>query len=148
MDSHITSGSPEETIQLGRKIGAQLKGGEIIALSGPLGSGKTYLIKGIAAGAGAENMQQVNSPTFVIVNQYSGRFEIYHVDAFRLKSQEEFEMVGFDELCGPGSVVLIEWADKVASALAKVDCIGIRILHSGATGRKIIISNTPTHIKL
>lgn len=148
MDFKITTRSPAETIEFGKKFGAQLKGGEIIALSGPLGSGKTHLIKGIAAGAGANDMRQVNSPTFVIVNQYSGRFDIYHVDAFRIKSQDEFEMIGFDELLGAESVVLIEWADKVSSALKNLDCIGIEISHIGPVSRKFCISNVPTHINL
>src|SRR4030042_439895 len=67
--------SPQETIALGRRLGSQLKGGEVIGICGLLGSGKTHLIKGIAAGAGAEDSKQVNSPSFVIVNEYSGRPE-------------------------------------------------------------------------
>ncbi len=82
----IVTHSPEETIEFGRTLGSQLKGGEIIAVIGQLGSGKTHLIKGIAAGAGAENNSLVNSPTFVIVNEYTGRFDIYQIDAYRLYS--------------------------------------------------------------
>src|SRR5512136_1371056 len=116
MDLTVTSRSPEETIELGRRIGSRLKGGEVFAICGPLGSGKTHLIKGIAAGAGAEDLRSVTSPTFVIVNEYKGRLDIYHIDAYRLKSLAEFEMLGFDDLCYPQSVVLIEWADKIDPA--------------------------------
>ena len=93
MDLEIITTSAEQTIEIGRKIGSQLKGGEIIGISGQLGSGKTHLIKGIAAGAGAGDCKSVNSPTFVIVNEYTGKFDIYHVDAYRLNSIEEFEMI-------------------------------------------------------
>ena len=144
----ITTNSPAETIELGRKIGFQLKGGEIIALIGPLGSGKTHLVKGGAAGAGAEDTRKVSSPTFVIVNEYVGRFDIYHVDAYRLRSEAEFEMLGFDEFCYPRSVVLIEWADKLSSALTGIDCIDVDISHESASARKIRIENMPAYITL
>jgi tRNA threonylcarbamoyladenosine biosynthesis protein TsaE len=133
MDLEITSQSPEQTIEVGRRIGQKLKGGEVIAICGPLGSGKTHLIKGIAAGAGAKDSRQVNSPTFVIVNEYSGRFDIYHIDAYRLNSVADFEMLGFDDFCYPQSVVLIEWADKIESALRDIDYIRIELEHIGFT---------------
>jgi tRNA threonylcarbamoyladenosine biosynthesis protein TsaE len=144
----IESNSQEQTINLGKKIGLQLKGGEVIAISGPLGSGKTHFIKGIAAGAGATDPKTVNSPTFVIVNQYSGRFEIYHIDAYRLNCLAEFEQLGFDDYCSPQSVVMIEWADKVESALSNINCIRIELTHVGKTKRKIRIANVPEYIKV
>jgi len=145
---NIISNSPEETIELGQRLGSQLKGGEVIAVCGPLGSGKTHLIKGIAAGAGAQDSRDVTSPTFVIVNEYSGRLDIYHIDAYRLDSTAEFEVLGFDDFCYPQSVVLIEWADKVESALRAVDCIRIELSHAGQTKRKIHIKNAPEYIVL
>ncbi len=146
MDFKIISSSPEDTIELGRKIGSQLRGGEVIAVCGPLGSGKTHLIKGIAAGAGAKDHRNVNSPTFVIVNEYAGRLDIYHIDAYRLNSVSEFEMLGFDDFCYPQSVVLIEWADKIESALQAIDYIRIELEHAGEVKRKIHIKNTPVYI--
>jgi tRNA threonylcarbamoyladenosine biosynthesis protein TsaE len=146
MDFNIISSSAEDTIELGRKIGSQLRGGEVIAVCGPLGSGKTHLIKGIAAGAGAKDRRNVNSPTFVIVNEYSGRLDIYHIDAYRLNSVSEFEMLGFDDFCYQQSVVLIEWADKIESALQAIDYIRIELEHAGETKRKIHIKNTPVYI--
>jgi tRNA threonylcarbamoyladenosine biosynthesis protein TsaE len=126
---------------------AQLKGSEIIGLVGPLGSGKTHLIKGIAAGAGAEQAQRnVNSPTFVIVNEYQGRLGIYHIDAYRLNSTAEFEMLGFDDCCRPDSVVLIEWADKILPALDGVDLIQIELSHVTRSERAINISNAPGYL--
>ncbi len=95
----ITTNSPSETIEFGHKLGSKLKGGEVIALCGPLGSGKTHLIKGIAAGAGANDQSHINSPTFVIVNEYAGRLDIYHIDAYRLDTVSEFETLGFDDFC-------------------------------------------------
>ena len=146
MDFDVTSNSPNETIELGRNLGSQLKGGEVVAVCGPLGSGKTHLIKGIAAGAGAIDHKHINSPTFVIVNEYKGRLDIYHIDAYRLDSVSEFEMLGFDDFCYPESVVLIEWADKVKSALRTLDYILIELEHTGETKRAIHFKNTPQYI--
>jgi len=146
MDLEIVSQSPQQTIEVGRRIGQKLKGGEVIAVCGPLGSGKTHLIKGIAAGAGAKDSRQVNSPTFVLINEYLGRFDIYHIDAYRLDSIAEFEMLGFDDFCCSQSVVLIEWADKVESALRAIDYIRIALEHAGKTQRLIHIKNLPQYI--
>ena len=149
MDFDILTNSPQETIEAGRKIGAQLRGGEIFAICGQLGAGKTHLIKGLAAGVGADEAgRKVNSPTFVIVNEYSGRFDIYHIDAYRLESTSEFEMLGFDDYCYPGSVVVIEWADKIESALAGAEYIRIELSHAGESMRGIRIENAPAYLKI
>ncbi len=148
MDFDIVSNSPDQTIELGRKLGTQLKGGEVLAICGQLGSGKTHLIKGIAAGAGTEDQKTVNSPTFVIVNEYLGRLDIYHIDAYRLNSVWQFEMIGFDDFCYRRSVVVIEWADKIESALQGIDYIRIELCHAGPSQRKIYIKNTPQYLVL
>jgi tRNA threonylcarbamoyladenosine biosynthesis protein TsaE len=145
---NIVSNSPEQTVKIGRKTGLQLQGGEVIAVCGPLGSGKTHLIKGIASGAGAKDRKSVTSPTFVIINEYKGRLDIYHIDAYRLNSISEFEMLGFDEMCYPESVVLIEWADKIESALEEVNYIRIELSHLGQVERKISFENLPDYIVL
>jgi len=141
-----TSKSAQETMALGRQIGSRLKGGEVFAICGPLGSGKTHLIKGIATGAGAQDHENVTSPTFVIVNQYRGRFDIYHLDAYRIESLVEFEMLGFDDFCYPQSVVLIEWADKIEPAIHEIDYILIELAHAGEHARTIRIANLPSYI--
>ena len=145
----ITSHSPDETMQIGAKIASALKGGEIIALIGPLGSGKTHLVKGLAAGLGEGDTKLVNSPTFVLINEYTGpemRLGVYHIDAYRLESIGEFEMLGFDDLCRPDSVVIIEWADKVRSALRNADTIQIELSHIDQNQRQILLKSAPNYI--
>jgi tRNA threonylcarbamoyladenosine biosynthesis protein TsaE len=146
MNIDVVSNSPEETIEVGRKVGSQLKGGEVVAICGALGSGKTHLIKGIVSGVGAAESKKVTSPTFVIINEYKGRLDIYHIDAYRLGSISEFEMLGFDDYCQPGSVVLIEWADKIESALENIDYIRVELFHAEKSKRKIHIENVPDYI--
>ena len=145
MNYEFASNSVNETIAFGQKLGRQLKGGEVICLVGQLGSGKTQLVKGIAAGAGAEDKSVINSPTFVIVNEYKGALDIYHIDAYRLSSIREFEMIGFDDFCYFDSVVLIEWADKIEPALKGIDYINIKFTDKGQTSRLIQIENLPEY---
>ena len=147
MEFNIVTASAGQTIEVGRKFGQQLKGGEIVCLIGTLGSGKTHLIKGIAEGAGADdNKTTINSPTFVLVNEYQGRFDIYHIDAYRLESIEDFERIGFDDFCYRNSVVLIEWADKIMPALNQQDCIVIELEHKSKNERSIRFKNISSDI--
>jgi tRNA threonylcarbamoyladenosine biosynthesis protein TsaE len=136
----IISNSVEETFAFGKRLGEHLTGGKILCLTGNLGSGKTTLIKGIAAGAGAQNPHIVNSPTFVMVNEYQGRFTIFHIDAYRINSIAEFEALGFSDFISPESVVIIEWADKVSDALKGLDCISIQMQHNGQNSRAITLA--------
>jgi len=148
MDFSFTTDSPQKTIDLGQQIGSQLKGGEVIALVGPLGSGKTHLIKGIVKGLGAEDApNEVTSPTFVLVNEYPCRLDVFHIDAYRINSIKEFEQIGFDDYCYSGSVVLIEWADKIEEALAGINFIKIELAHIGPESRSIHIFNAPVYIR-
>lgn len=148
METTITTHCAEETMDLGRRIGSRLKGGEVFAICGPLGSGKTHLIKGIASGAGAIDRENVTSPTFVIVNQYRGRFDIFHLDAYRIESLAEFEMLGFDDFCYPQSVVLIEWADKIEPAIRDMAPVWIDLAHAGPKTRIIRIRNMSEHLQI
>ena len=146
----IVTDSAAETVELGRRMGASMRGGEVVALIGNLGTGKTHLIKGIALGLEAHDSDQVSSPTFVLVNEYFGRDElihIYHIDAYRIESIAEFQSLGFDEYCRPDSVVLVEWADKVLEAVAGFDPIRIDLSHVSESQRKIEIRNTPDYLK-
>ena len=148
MDLDVVSNSPDETIEFGRQIGSQLQGGEVVAIYGLLGSGKTHLIKGVACGLGASTSKVVTSPTFVIVKEYTGRYDIYHIDAYRIESVEEFEKVGFYDYCHEGSVVVIEWADKIESSLVGLNCVRVELFHAGQNQRKIYFKNMPEYVVL
>ena len=147
MTYEITTSNPAETIALGQKIGTCLQGGEVFAINGPLGAGKTHLIKGIAQGLGAEDMGQVNSPTFVLVNEYEGRLLLYHLDAYRLENDDQLEMLGFDDYLGPDTVVLVEWAERVSGVLGGLECIEVRIQHVDAEHRSITLNQIPDYLQ-
>jgi tRNA threonylcarbamoyladenosine biosynthesis protein TsaE len=113
----LTSRSVAETIALGRQIGTILRPGDVIALVGRLGAGKTHLSKGLALGLGVADSRSVNSPTFVLINEYEGRCPIHHIDAYRLTSADELSAIGFDEMLAGHCVILVEWADRVPAAM-------------------------------
>ena len=108
--------SPEETFQLGRRLGEQAQPGQIYTLSGDLGVGKTVFTKGVAAGLGIR--EPVSSPTFTIVQEYyDGRLPLYHFDVYRIEDPEEMEEIGYDDYFFGDGVCLIEWADRIRELL-------------------------------
>jgi len=125
-----------QTEALGQRLGEVLFGGAVVGLIGPLGAGKTHLVRAIAEGLGVPNRWIVNSPTFVLLQEYHGRLEIYHFDAYRLANDAEFLDLGVEEYFGGGGVCLIEWADKVAACLPK-EHLEIRIEVTGETSRRL-----------
>jgi tRNA threonylcarbamoyladenosine biosynthesis protein TsaE len=113
---HITSASEAETIRAGEKFSSRLKPGDVVALYGDLGSGKTRFAKGISRGLGVT--EQVTSPTFVVVNEHiNGRIPLYHFDFYRLRSIKELEEIGFDEYIFGDGVCVLEWADLIRERL-------------------------------
>jgi tRNA threonylcarbamoyladenosine biosynthesis protein TsaE len=116
----------EETISLGRELGAVLGGGEVIALEGDLGSGKTTFTRGLCVGLGAGDSTVVSSPTYVLEHVYPARVPVHHYDVYRLDSAEELFHLGFLDNLADDRVVVLEWADKVSSALP-VECLGVEL---------------------
>lgn len=113
----VRSTSVAETLALGKRIGQALTDGQVIALRGGLGAGKTVLAKGIALGLGISD--EVVSPSFTLIQSYQGRLVLNHLDLYRLDSIEEFEMIGGDEYLDPDGVTIIEWAEKVQEIMPK-----------------------------
>jgi len=111
--------SVSETIRLGKKIGGLLRPGDVVALVGELGAGKTQFIKGLAEGAGVGKPTYVSSPSFTLINEYPGRVPFYHVDLFRLEREKEAEELGLEDYFQGNGVTAIEWADKIPSLLPK-----------------------------
>lgn len=113
MNRFITN-SAEETEQLGERIASKLKGMEVIALFGGLGMGKTAFTRGLARGLGADDV--VSSPTFALVNEYSGRVPVYHFDMYRVTSWDDLYSTGFFDYLDTG-VLVIEWSENIEGAL-------------------------------
>ncbi|MEK6265903.1 MAG: tRNA (adenosine(37)-N6)-threonylcarbamoyltransferase complex ATPase subunit type 1 TsaE [Clostridium sp.] len=103
--------SLEETYRIGKQIGSLVNSGDIICLIGDLGTGKTHLAKGIASGLGIED--HITSPTFTIVNEYTGRLKLYHFDVYRVNDPDEIAAIGFDEYIFSDAVSIIEWANYI-----------------------------------
>lgn len=112
----ITSHSPGETFTHGRALAATLRAGDVLALDGELGAGKTHFVKGIAAGIGCSG--DVTSPTFTLIHEYTGgRLPLFHFDFYRLESEDETLRIGLDDYFDAGGVVVIEWAGKFPALL-------------------------------
>jgi tRNA threonylcarbamoyladenosine biosynthesis protein TsaE len=137
----LVSASRQHTDRLGQMIGRMLRGGETIALYGPLGAGKTALVRGIAQGLGA-SPQTVTSPTFVVIHEYDqGRLPLTHVDLYRIRTPHELESIGLIEYFSDRAVTAIEWADKGFTALPQ-DRIDITLHHRTARSRTIQLCAT------
>jgi tRNA threonylcarbamoyladenosine biosynthesis protein TsaE len=131
--------SVSETIQVGKKIGSLLRSGDVVALVGELGAGKTQLIKGLAAGVGVGKTTYVSSPSFTLINEYPGRVPFYHLDLFRLEREEEAEELGLEDYFQGEGIAAIEWANKIPSLLP-IERLFIHILHTGKDMRTLEIT--------
>lgn len=126
--AQVISASEEMTSRIGKVLGQSLQPGAILALSGDLGAGKTRLVQAIATSLGVPT-EQVNSPTFTLVQEYEGTFPIRHCDTYRLRDVDEFLDLGLDELLAPDGIAIIEWAERVHHLLPKdILIIAIQIL--------------------
>lgn len=132
----IDCATMEETARVGRMLGKHLFPGSVIALHGNLGAGKTFLTRSIAEGLEAVNLAQVTSPTFVLIQEYEARLPIYHFDAYRLKSTQEFEDLGALEYLSGQGVCIIEWAERIALVLPK-EHLSIQLQALNATSRRL-----------
>ena len=114
----IISNSPEQTFELGRSFAARLRAGDVVALDGDLGAGKTQFIKGLAAGLGHDG--EVTSPTFTLVHEYTGgKLPLFHFDFYRLEDADEVLQLGLDDYLDARGVLAIEWAGKFPAVLPK-----------------------------
>lgn len=137
--STVISHSESETFALGESLGRELRGGEIILLDGPLGAGKTMLVKGIAAALGIDQ-EEVTSPSFTLVNPHQGRLLVYHIDLYRLdQGASAAHAVDLDEvLTDEDAVVIIEWAERLGHYPLPDNVWRISISGDGDEPRRII----------
>ncbi len=130
------SHSEAETESIAKDLASTLRRGDVLALSGYLGAGKTAFTRGLARGLGITDM--VTSPTFTIVNEYSGDIPLFHFDMYRLSSEEELFELGWDDYLDRGGIVVVEWSENIPEAFEK-NTIRVDIEKTGETERVITI---------
>ena len=125
----LISDSREQTLEMGRLIGEILERGDVVALIGELGSGKTCLTQGLAKGLGVEENVPVVSPTFTLINEYPGKIPLIHLDVYRLSGPRDLEDMGYEEYFEGGGIIVIEWAEKIRDILpAKTLFVSMRYI--------------------
>ena len=134
----ITSHSFEETMDVGRRFARHLKKGDIVALKGELGTGKTVFVKGAASALGIDP-DSVNSPTFVIMNYYPGKTALYHFDLYRLEKPQEISSVNFDEYFYGDGICFLEWPERLGGLLPKNHWL-VELRHKSENQRDLCIS--------
>jgi len=120
-------------------LGELLKPGDVVALVGPLGAGKTYFTKGIALGLQVEGSSPVTSPSFVLVREHAGRCVLRHVDAYRLHHPRELVELGAEELFDEAGVTVMEWADRFPAGTIPTS-LEVRLTYTGLGARHIVLS--------
>lgn len=133
----IQSESEDQTIEAGRSFVEILTAGDVICLEGDLGAGKTHFVKGMAEGLGIDS-NKVSSPTYTLVNEYSGEIPIYHFDCYRLKNETEALDIGIEEYLYGEGISVIEWPERVSNLIPE-DAYIISLEHISDTKRKITI---------
>ncbi|HEX6962966.1 MAG TPA: tRNA (adenosine(37)-N6)-threonylcarbamoyltransferase complex ATPase subunit type 1 TsaE [Lacipirellula sp.] len=141
----FTAESEADTERLGGALAESLPAGTVVALMGTLGAGKTRLVQAFAAACGVPR-DAATSPTFVLVNEYQGRLPIYHIDAYRLRDEDEFLELGPEEYFDSAGVTFVEWADRVADCLPP-GRIEIQCEATGETSRRFTIRATAPHLE-
>jgi tRNA threonylcarbamoyladenosine biosynthesis protein TsaE len=132
---------PAATTALGHRLGGLFFPGAVVALVGPLGAGKTYLVRAIAEGLGVADSRLVSSPTFVLIQEYAARLPIYHFDAYRLRGDAEFFDLGAHEYFEGIGVCLVEWADRVARALPE-ELLHVTLAVADETARWAVVQGS------
>jgi tRNA threonylcarbamoyladenosine biosynthesis protein TsaE len=136
--------SEADTAALGAVLGEILPAGSVVALCGTLGAGKTRLVQAIAAASGVA-AGVVVSPTFVLIQEYEGKRDVYHIDAYRLRDAEEFSQLGPEEYFESDGLTLIEWADRVAESLPE-EHLEVRIEVAGPEARRFeVLAHGPRY---
>lgn len=134
----FTSHNTDETIEVGKKIGAMCKSGSVISLRGSLGAGKTVIAKGIAQYLKID--EAIVSPTFTIIQEYNGSLPLYHMDLYRISGCDEFEMLGGEEMLYGSGVTLIEWSEKIEEMLPE-NTIFVELIIQDNLDRLITLTN-------
>jgi len=135
----ITSDSVENTKKLGEKIGSLVENRIVFALTGEFGSGKTSFVQGLAKGLDVPHNYYITSPSFTLINEYPGRYRLFHIDLYRIDKLNDIEDIGLYDILEENSVIAIEWADKLSNVVS-FDHVSARLEISDENSRKISIT--------
>jgi tRNA threonylcarbamoyladenosine biosynthesis protein TsaE len=138
MNVELVSSCEEDTLEIARFLGAVLVAGDVVALSGDLGAGKTLFCKGVGEALGIP-ADRIVSPSFTIVTEHEGVVPFRHVDAYRLSSEREASGIGLEEVLHGEGVCIVEWAEKISSMLPK-SCIKVTFSFLENGGRRVILA--------
>lgn len=141
----MISGDPTKTFYIGRILGEALTAGDIVALTGELGAGKTCLTQGIARGLGVPEVYQITSPTFTLVNEYPGRLNLIHLDVYRLSSSRDLQDLGYEEFFFGKGVTVIEWAEKIQDIIPEKS-LSVTLAYLDQNQRSIDMTGQPDQI--
>ena len=141
----MISGDPTKTFYIGRILGEALTAGDIVALTGELGAGKTCLTQGIARGLGVPEVYQITSPTFTLVNEYPGRLNLIHLDVYRLSSSRDLQDLGYEEFFFGKGVTVIEWAEKIQDIIPEKS-LSVTMAYLDQNQRSIDMKGQPDQI--
>jgi tRNA threonylcarbamoyladenosine biosynthesis protein TsaE len=146
-EREVQSNSSDETIALGREIGANLTAPILILLTGDLGAGKTTLTKGIVSGIGAAHEEEITSPTFTLIHKYTGAVRapaqpaVYHIDLYRIENRQDLETLGLDDIFNERAIIIVEWPDRLNPPTGWA-VVKIRLEHISEEVRKITIQRS------
>ncbi|MEA3490086.1 MAG: tRNA (adenosine(37)-N6)-threonylcarbamoyltransferase complex ATPase subunit type 1 TsaE [Candidatus Omnitrophota bacterium] len=132
----ITTNSPEETVEVASRLAAELREGDLVALVGELGAGKTMFVKGVARGLGVRDPLYVNSPSFVVLKEYHGRKDLYHFDIYRLDLKSFCETLDYERYFYGNGITVVEWAEKIADILPE-EYLEVGIEYADHSERKL-----------
>lgn len=146
MEVTVTTRSEEETLSLAREIGRRLSAGDVVAMKGELGAGKSVLARGMCQGLGIR--QRTRSPSFAFVNHYRGPVSVYHIDLYRVQGPGDLETLGLEELLVSENLILVEWAEKMEHLIPS-RALEISVEIAGEDERKITLrASTEKHSKI
>ncbi|MBD3425749.1 MAG: tRNA (adenosine(37)-N6)-threonylcarbamoyltransferase complex ATPase subunit type 1 TsaE [Candidatus Omnitrophica bacterium] len=142
----LTTVSPEQTMELAARIALSLEAGDVVALIGDLGTGKTVFVKGLAKGLGYGDYLYVNSPSFVVLKEYHEGVDLYHFDVYRLDRESFCQTLDYEKYFYGGGITVVEWADKILDLLPD-EYLKVSFSHEDHAKRKIRIESVGDKFK-
>jgi len=137
----MLTNSARETMLVGERLAKKLFPGDVVALYGNLGSGKTTFTKGVGKGLGVKDPDRINSPTFVLIKEYKGNIPLYHLDLYRMDDLKEIENLAIEEYIYGNGITVIEWAEKIKPLLPG-KLVSVRLKAKSGNKREVLVEDS------